>query len=69
MKRKRRAKSPPPLTDKEMAALSIKPRWWRDMHEEIAIIGHKLPFGIEASVEHKGIRYSGMLYPVEVIEP
>lgn len=52
-----------------MAALSIKPRWWRESHEEIAIIGHKLPFGIEANVEHKGIRYSGVLYPEEGTEP
>jgi hypothetical protein len=66
--KRRRKKSPPPLTDEEMARLSTKPRWWLEQQEEIAIVGRKLPFGIEAAVEYKGIKYSGVLYPVEVTE-
>jgi hypothetical protein len=68
MKRKRRKKTPPALTDEEMAALSIKPRWWIEKYEEIQIIGHKLPFGIEASATYKGKKYRGVLYPEEVAE-
>lgn len=64
-----RKKSPPALTDEEMSQLSIKPRWWLEKQEPIGeITGHKLPFGIQAEATHQGIRYSGVLYPEEVIE-
>jgi hypothetical protein len=66
---RRRKKSPPPLTDEEMAQLSIKPRWWLERQEPIGeITGYKLPFGIQAEATHQGIRYSGVLYPEEVID-
>lgn len=64
--KKRRKKAAPPLTDEEMSRLSIKPHWWVERQIPIEITGYKLPFGIEAEAIHQGIRYSGVLYPVEV---
>jgi hypothetical protein len=58
--RKRLKKSIP-----DLSTLKIKPHWWNEMHKPIAIIGHKMPYGIQAKVEHEGIAYEGMLYPVE----
>jgi hypothetical protein len=66
--KRRRKKTSSPLTDEEMSRLSIKPRWWLERHEPIEITGHKLPFGIQAEATHKGIRYSGVLYPEKAIE-
>jgi hypothetical protein len=51
-----------------MSRLRIKPHWWLEIYEEIPIIGHKLPFGIQAEVIYKGMKYSGVLYPVEIVE-
>lgn len=64
MRRKRKKQ---PLTDVEMATLSIKPHWWFDEQESVEITGYKLPFGIQAEATYKGIKYSGILYPEEIV--
>jgi hypothetical protein len=61
----KRVKKHKPLTDEEMAQLKIKPQWWLAMHEPIEVEAYKMPFGIQAKAEHNGVKYEGMLYPVE----
>lgn len=68
IRQKRRKKTIPPLTDEEMASLTIKPRWWLERQMPVAITGYKLPFGIQAEAVHQGIKYAGVLYPVEAIK-
>jgi len=51
-------------TIQDLSTLKIKPHWWVEMHKPIPIIGHKMPYGIQANVEHDGVQYEGMLYPV-----
>src|SRR5439155_3300194 len=48
----------------DISALKVKPHWYNELHKPIAIIGHKMPYGIQCSVEHDGVQYDGMLYPV-----
>jgi hypothetical protein len=49
----------------DLSMLKVKPQWWLDIHKPIEIIGYKMPFGIQAKVEHEGVMYEGMLEPVE----
>jgi hypothetical protein len=58
----RRSKKPIAIPD--LSTLKIKPHWWLELHKPIPIIGRKMPYGIQAQVEHDGMQYEGMLYPV-----
>jgi len=53
----------------DLSTLKIKPQWWLDIHKPIAITGYKMPFGIQAEVEHDGVKYEGMLLPVKETTP
>jgi hypothetical protein len=49
----------------DLSTLKVKPKWWLDMHKPIEVEAYKMPFGIQAKAEFEGVRYEGMLYPVE----